>query len=141
MKCGKKRIGKNILKISQMKVFDYNITEQAVKIKTLTPVVAKQNTSDGKTVYYAPDDVMFLKRIREDFENKFLEIFGEAPDSSVDILPSGKSKKFVTCYKGLWITAYHGTFQLCGKPEYLNFLYNTGIGAKNSQGFGMFEVV
>ena len=36
---------------------------------------------------------------------------------------------------------WKGIYELSGKSEYLNFLYDVGIGAKNSQGFGMFDVM
>ena len=39
------------------------------------------------------------------------------------------------------MTKIFGVSCLEGFPEYLTFLYNTGLGSKNSQGFGMFEVV
>lgn len=82
-----------------------------------------------------------MKRVREDFEHKYTACFGERSQSSIDILPIGESKKVVTRYKDFWITAYHGKFQLCGESHYLQFLYDVGIGAKTSQGFGMFEML
>ena len=33
-----------------------------------------------------------------------------------------------------------GEYELIGEPKYLDFLYQTGLGSKNAQGFGMFEV-
>ncbi|WP_349814269.1 CRISPR-associated endoribonuclease Cas6 [Thomasclavelia cocleata] len=39
------------------------------------------------------------------------------------------------------MTAWHGTYLLQGKKEYLEFLYYIGLGEKTSQGFGMFEVI
>ena len=50
-------------------------------------------------------------------------------------------KKLVTRYKGILITAWYGTYQLTGERKYLDFLYQTGLGAKNAQGFGMFEIL
>jgi hypothetical protein len=39
------------------------------------------------------------------------------------------------------IKAWEGVYELKGKPELLDVAYNTGLGAKNSQGLGCFEVV
>ena len=39
------------------------------------------------------------------------------------------------------LTAYSGTYELFGERKYLDFLYQTGLGSKNSQGFGMFEIM
>jgi len=47
----------------------------------------------------------------------------------------------VTVFKGTRITAWNGIYEIVCPPDYLKFLYDAGIGAKNSQGFGMFESV
>ena len=48
--------------------------------------------------------------------------------------------KYLTKYKGFFINGWKGIYQLSGERKYLDFLYQTGLGAKNSQGFGMFDV-
>ena len=50
-------------------------------------------------------------------------------------------KKMVIRYQGVLITAWYGTHKLSGERKYLDFLYQTGLGAKNAQGFGMFEIL
>lgn len=50
-------------------------------------------------------------------------------------------KKMVTKYQGHYIIAWYGEYILSGKRKYLDFLYQVGIGAKNSQGFGMIEML
>lgn len=134
-------LGKHSLQITDIQKTDDIITDSLLKIRTLTPIVSKTQTEDNKTVYYSPQDVMFMKRIRETFENKYAVFFGQPPKSTIDILPISTCKKVVTKYKDTWITAYHGIFELCGNPEYLQFLYNVGLGVRTSQGFGMFEVI
>lgn len=133
-------IGKHDLTVKSIEKKAYKITDSMIKIRTLTPIVAKTQTEDNKSVYYSPQDVMFIKRIRETFENKYSVFFGQFPQSSIAISPVSTGKKVVTKYKNTWVTAYHGIFELCGTPEYLQFLYDTGLGVKTSQGFGMFEV-
>jgi len=39
------------------------------------------------------------------------------------------------------IKAWLGTYQIHGKPELISLAYDTGLGSKNSQGFGMFEIL
>jgi CRISPR-associated endoribonuclease Cas6 len=34
-----------------------------------------------------------------------------------------------------------GRFKLKGSPALMSIAYDTGLGSKNSQGFGMFEIV
>ena len=59
----------------------------------------------------------------------------------VTMAKNSSTRKIVTRYKGSYINAWYGTFQLKGKRKYLDFLYQTGVGSKNSQGFGMFEII
>jgi CRISPR-associated endoribonuclease Cas6 len=63
-------------------------------------------------------------------------------DSGIHIEPLRVTQRdeSVTRYKGFYITAWSGTYLLEGKRKYLDFLYQTGLGSKTSQGFGMFDV-
>lgn len=134
-------IGKHCLSIKDVDIRGYTVPDTLLKIRTLTPIVAKKQTEDNHTEYYSPQDVRFIKRIRETFENKYNVFVGQVQHSSIDILPLNVGKKVVTKYKDTWITAYHGTFEICGSTECLQFLYDVGLGVKTSQGFGMFEVI
>ena len=50
-------------------------------------------------------------------------------------------RRVFTTFKTSYITGWMGYYQMRGKPEVLDMLYQTGIGAKNSEGFGMFTVL
>ncbi len=141
LRVGKMRIGRHTLEIKKLEGLDYQISETLIKIRTLTPIIAKNQTEDKKTIYYSPQDVRFIRRVREAFESKYEACCETRPQTSIDMLPVKEGKKIVTKYKGTWITAYHGIFQLYGEPEHLQFMYDVGIGAKTSQGFGMFEII
>ena len=141
MKTGQLRIGKHTLKIKNAECKNDQITNSVVKIRTLTPIIAKAITEDRKTIYYPPDDVRFNRCVREAFERKFDACCGEFPSSSVDILLQDVPSKCVTQVKDIWITAYNGIFQLCGEPAHLQFLHDVGLGVKTSQGFGLFTVL
>lgn len=134
-------IGKHSLPIKSVDMRNYIVPDALLKIRTLTPIVAKRQTEDNHSEYYSPQDVRFIKRIRETFESKYNVFTGHIPQSSIDILPLDAGKKVVTKYKDTWITAYHGIFEICGNTEYLQFLYDVGLGVKTAQGFGMFEVI
>lgn len=141
LETGELRLGKFSLGVEKLEICDYIINRPDIKIRTITPIIAKDKTADRKTIYYSPKEVYFIRRVREDFESKYIACCGDLPESSIDILPLTEGKKVVTRYKGTWITAYNGIFQLCGEPRYLQFLYDVGLGAKTSQGFGMFDVI
>ena len=112
-------IGKHCLSIKDVDIRGYTVPDTLLKIRTLTPIVAKKQTEDNHTEYYSPQDVRFIKRIRETFENKYNVFVGQVQHSSIDILPLNVGKKVVTKYKDTWITAYHGTFEICGSTECL----------------------
>lgn len=141
LRVGKMRIGRHTLEIKKVEGLDHRIEKNLVKIRTLTPIIAKEQTEDTKTIYYSPQDVRFIRRVREAFESKYEACCDIKPETSIDILPIKEGKKIVTQFKGTWITAYHGIFELCGDAEYLQFLYDVGLGVKTSQGFGMFEII
>ena len=48
--------------------------------------------------------------------------------------------KYFTKYKNFFIEAWYGLYLLEGNADYLSFLYDAGLGSKNAQGFGMFEI-
>ena len=48
--------------------------------------------------------------------------------------------KFVTRYKNFYISGWFSEYRLEGNRKHLDFLYQAGLGSKNSQGFGMYEI-
>lgn len=122
------------------------ITQDELTVKAVSPITVystfvKRNGSKI-THYYTPYDKVFEYFIEENFVRKYEAFTGEVLDHEKEILSITplhvtNRNKVVTNYKGTWITGWTGTYQLKGKPEYLTFLLNTGISAKNSIGFGM----
>lgn len=86
-------IGKHCLSIKDVDIRGYTVPDTLLKIRTLTPIVAKKQTEDNHTEYYSPQDVRFIKRIRETFENKYNVFVGQVQHSSIDILPLNVGKK------------------------------------------------
>ena len=99
------------------------------------------NPETHRTTYYNPHQEMFSLLAEENFARKYCAAFGEMPESGIRLSPLRiePGDKLVTRFKDLIIEAYGGRYVLEGDPAYLTFLYNTGIGAKNSKEFGMFE--
>ena len=71
---------------------------------------------------------------------KFTAAYKQEPPSIVRLSLLKPPKKVVSKIKGNWVTAYHGSFHLEADPLVTEFLYETGLGTKNSQGFGMFNI-
>lgn len=117
-----------------------HINSDCVEFKTLTPIVLSKMVSDGKTIYLRPDDSDFLNRLQENFYKKYKACYEvEPPEIKISVLDIGK--KVVTQYKEIWITGYNCTLEVEAPYDALEFLYNSGFGERNSQGFGMVEVI
>ncbi|MBO5354081.1 MAG: CRISPR-associated endoribonuclease Cas6 [Lachnospiraceae bacterium] len=120
------------------------VDETELTIRMVSPVcVYSTDRESGKTVYYHPEEEAFYKRISESFRRKYEAYTGVAAESdiSMELKKLHPKDKYITKYKGFTICAWKGTYVLRGKRQYLDFLYQTGLGSKNAQGFGMFEVV
>ena len=120
---------------------DRRIDTDTMRIRTSAPIVLKQTTEDHKTVYFSPEDSEFDELINLNLYRKFTAAFGAEPPSTVDLTLTSHPKKVVTRIKNTWVTAYHGIFEIQAHPAVAQFLYDTGLGSRNSQGFGMFDVL
>lgn len=120
------------------------VGETELTIRMVSPVcVYSTDRTTGKTTYYHPEEEEFARRINENFQRKYEAYTGVAAESdiSLEVKRLHPKDKYITKYKGFIICGWKGTYVLRGKRQYLDFLYQTGLGSKNAQGFGMFEVV
>lgn len=128
----------------ELELYDYTIEESELLIQMKSPVtVYSTDRETRQTYFFHPDEPEFFEAVNYNFQRKYLAYFGVRPGSSLKMEKheSGKLKKFVTNYQGSYVIAWFGQFKLSGQRKYLDLLYQTGLGAKNSQGFGMFEVI
>ena len=112
------------------------------RIRMLTPVVAYTTLENGFTQYFNPSEESFFSAVESNAQRKWNSVFGEG-DVDLFIAPCedpGTYKKQIMHYKNTIIEGYKGIFVMQCQPELLNILYNAGLGSKNAQGFGMFEI-
>ena len=107
-------------------------------VETETPVVIHKTLADGFVDYATPDVSAFYYGICGNAAKKFETITGDKADE-MRIRPAGEFKKTVAKYKGSYINGYTGAFEIDTSIKMLEFLYNTGLGEKNSQGFGFIK--
>ena len=120
------------------------VDESEITIKMCSPIcVYSTDQENGKTYYYHPESEEFICQINDNFKRKYEAYTGVTVKSDVviEVKKLHPKDKYVTKYKGIYINAWLGTYVLKGERQYLNFLYQTGLGSKNSQGFGMFEIL
>ena len=129
------------LTVINASIVNRHINRSPAVFKTESPVLVYRNAEQGKTRYFTPEEEEFYIGICNNFERKYEAIFN-LPSEQIQIRPTGSSfKKVVTRYKATWLTGYHGIFEVKGSPKSLELLYNTGMGAKNPEGFGFIRVL
>ena len=104
-----------------------------------SPVCVYRTEENGSTTYFAPTDDAFVRYLLLNYRNKYAAIAGEEPPE-LSISPLPHQRKIVTNFKGTWINSFKGKYVIAGSGKGITFLYNAGLGAKNSQGFGLLDV-
>lgn len=126
-----------------LELYDYTVEETELHIRMKTPLTVYSTDYDTKrTYFYSPEEPEFYQKIVDNFRRKYEAFYGVRSFQPITLTYIGEKlpRKLVTRYQGSYINAWYGTYKLSGKRKYLDFLYQTGLGSKNAQGFGMFEI-
>ena len=123
-----------------------------IQVKTLSPITVYRTlyTREGrrKTYYFTPYEEEFEELLLQNLHRKaeaYLKYQGIA--ESLPPLERGRirwirpRKEVVLRFKGTVIKGWTGLLELDLPEPYFALAYDAGLGAKNSQGFGMVEVV
>jgi CRISPR-associated endoribonuclease Cas6 len=121
--------------------------KHSYQIRMLSPLTVystyENQYGEKRTHFFSPFDAEFSKMVEKNFYNKFQAYFQQAPTEKVTISPIRVTKrdKVITVFKGFRINAWNGMYEIQAPLPYVKFMYDVGIGSKNSQGFGMFEFI
>lgn len=97
-------------------------------------------TGDKKTYYYSPFEAEFSKLVDANAKKKFYITKKRNIKSRLKMQPL-RVKESIIIYKEIVVKGWSGLFQLSGPKSLIKIVYETGLGSKNPQGFGMFEVL
>jgi CRISPR-associated endoribonuclease Cas6 len=115
------------------------------RIRTISPITAYQSESkdSNSARYFAPEDPLFSKIILDNAVRKYYAWIQEkAPSDGFAITCLDHTPHLaIVNFKDTPVRGYTGRFQLTGDAKLLSFLYESGLGGKNSHGFGMFDIV
>ena len=137
---GSVRLGTHELPVINLESADRLMFFPDARIRMISPVTVHETTPDGSTVYYSPTDERFSLMLLNNLVSK-LNAAGVQAAPILGCVPvPGTIHKRVSQFKGTYITAYEGAFDVQADPEALALLYYAGIGDRNSQGFGMFSI-
>ena len=148
------RIGKTTVKINSIEVPTAELSEKN-KIKMLSPatIYSTLKKADGKkkTYYYSPFEKEFSELISQNAKKK-IRAFRSGdqngseiiePEAKIELTPlnvTTRNEKIIN-YKGTIIKGWTGIYELSGNRKLIKLVYDTGLGGKNSQGFGCFDVI
>ncbi len=111
---------------------------------TLSPITVYSTmyAPDGskKTYYYSPYEKEFSRLISDNARRKLSILSKRKIIHDLQFKPI-RMKETVVIYKGTVIKGWHGYFQLEGPKSLIDVTYDAGLGSKNSEGFGMYEIV
>ena len=146
MRSGILRLGKTQLRLESIQVHAPHRFSSEIKIKMLAPMTTYSTLvkADGKklTHYYTPHDAEFSQLISNNLKKKYKIINDSDFQGVLQIKPLFKgNRERIILFKSFVIKAWDGIYQLTGSPELIQVAYDTGLGSKNSQGFGMWELL
>lgn len=141
----------NLESIGVYSPFEEEDLDNEVVIKMLSPAVAystktEEETNGPKTWYYSPWDDQFSQLITDNLAKKYELINNNdrLDGAYVDVIPLGPINQRlckILNYKGTVIKGWLGTYKLAGDKSLIKVAYDTGLGSKNPQGFGCFEIM
>jgi CRISPR-associated endoribonuclease Cas6 len=134
------RIGEHALQVVNLECRDRLLFPQRAVISMEAPVVAYTTLEDGHTKYYEPREEGWTALVQGNAARK-VEALGLECGSAPQLVPLSETlKKQVTRFKGTYVTGWTGDFIIAAEPQLVAALWCLGLGAKNSQGFGMFRI-
>ena len=145
-------LGENELQTSSIAIVKRSeIKENSIRINAITPIETHSTfiKPDGKKIthYYTPFEKEFSELIDKNMKKKWTAFYKKDCPYSIKIKPLFKGNRnekivyFGTGERKTLIKGWKGHFRLEGETAFLQFALDAGLGSRNSQGFGMIEVV
>ncbi|MEZ0536495.1 CRISPR-associated endoribonuclease Cas6 [Caldicellulosiruptoraceae bacterium PP1] len=134
------------LEVKEVSIEKIDIRSKMV-IESLSPIVAYKTlniASSKKTYYFNPFEEEFEKSIKENLIRKYIALSGNNNYNgsfSISPLDNYKLKENIVKYKETVIKGWSGKFEISGDESLVKLAFDTGLGSKNSQGFGCIRPV
>jgi len=148
MKNSEVRLDSNTVWVESLQVLSTPQIGKELVIKMLSPVTVYSTLyrPDGKkkTYYYNPSEKEFSEILKQNIIKKYFAFYEKMPPSEeffIEPIKVRSKDEKIVLYKGFVIKGWMGVYRLRGEPELLKLAYEAGLGGKNSQGFGMFEIL
>lgn len=135
------RLGRYNVTVTQLCVLEDMEQTSSVVVRAMSPVTIYSTIAlpqgSKRTIYYHPKEKEFSQLICKNLIKKYTAYYQKLPDSSeLKVQTLGKVREVVSYYKKFMIKGYLADFQLEGSQELIEMALCTGVGSKNSQGYG-----
>lgn len=142
-------LGNNQIRLDEISVIhshNKTIKTNSLIVKALTPIEVHStlSTLNGakKTYYYNPREKEFPILTNENAKKKFSAFYKTPCPYELKCTPLSKDlKETIRYFNNTVIKGYKGSYRLEADPKMLEFIIDAGLGSRNSQGFGMVEIV
>ena len=142
------QLGNNEVKLVEINTYpQHKIDKEKIIIRTLSPIevhsTLKKPDGSPKTYYYNPKEKEFSELINDNIKKKWKILNKKECNLSLKISPvnTGHLKERTIIVKNNVIKGWKGRFILEGDKELIRLAFDTGLGSRNSLGFGMIEPV
>lgn len=140
MKTGKLHIRREEFYIDSIKGIINPDFKRAENFICNSPIVATEKRRDGSVHYVDEFDRSFNDAINRNLCEKYEVLYGEKyRGDGIYVASKKKPKHKLVRYKDIKIRGLYDKFSIIGDPVLMNIAYDTGLGMKNSMGFGMIE--
>lgn len=142
------RLGANQVKVGSVEQIHTNVSEKMV-VRFLTPITMYSTFllhNKKKTYFYSPWEEEFNPLIQANALKKYEALHGdvlEGDSRRLCLTPLHRERIIskTTKFKSTLIKGWMGDFILEGNLDLIQLTYDVGLGAKNSNGHGLYEVV
>ncbi|NPV87970.1 CRISPR-associated endoribonuclease Cas6 [Coprothermobacteraceae bacterium] len=148
------KLGRNELALAAIEVLEEPRLTTTLYARMLSPMTTYSTfEKSGKKIthYFRPDEDEFQRILEENARKKYVAVMQalgyevskqDLAELKLKVVPhrySAERNRHLVYFKNSIIEAYSGIYKIEGSIELIGTSYDTGLGAKNSEGFGMWE--
>ncbi len=141
-------LGKNRIKLHSVEILKpVEVLKNKIKVKALSPIEAHSTLLKGdgskKTYYYSPAEKEFSELVNLNLKKKWEAFYNEKCSHNVNVYPVNikKCREIYVTEKETIIKGWKCHFFIEGDIPLIKFAFDTGLGSRNSLGFGMIDIV
>lgn len=136
------------LEVKSFEPLSFKGRKDKVQIEMLSPLTVYRTSSvNGKntTEYFSPWDEQFEELVRSNIMTKNSLLYRDSNSAKLDfsikpMMERNEKLQKIINFKGTVIKGWLGTYLLSGSEELIRLAYYSGLGSKNSEGFGCFKI-